>query len=243
MKLALAILVLFASVALAQPLTVRGKVIDKATKEPVAGAIVASGSELAATEDEVGESREMTMLRGADLQEALIDEGALPTIDPDELAGPFAHIVVDEAQELSDAEWRMLVRRCPSRSLTIVDSRLRRIVAPQGVFVHPSKGDWKRGGEGLKLHGGQGSALRADHHRPGKLGIGTDDGSEDRHLKAITALIDPRQFALLTKPERRRVELSPRYVGFEIPDRFVVGYGLDYAERFRNLPYVAVLNT
>jgi hypoxanthine phosphoribosyltransferase len=49
--------------------------------------------------------------------------------------------------------------------------------------------------------------------------------------------------ALLTKPERRRVELSPRYVGFEIPDRFVVGYGLDYAERFRNLPYVAVLNT
>ena len=49
--------------------------------------------------------------------------------------------------------------------------------------------------------------------------------------------------ALLTKPERRRVELSPRYVGFEIPDRFVVGYGLDHAERFRNLPYVAVLDT
>jgi hypoxanthine phosphoribosyltransferase len=49
--------------------------------------------------------------------------------------------------------------------------------------------------------------------------------------------------ALLTKPERRRVDLSPRYVGFEIPDRFVVGYGLDYAERYRNLPYVAVLNT
>jgi hypoxanthine phosphoribosyltransferase len=49
--------------------------------------------------------------------------------------------------------------------------------------------------------------------------------------------------ALLTKPERRRVELSPRYVGFEIPDRFVVGYGLDHAERYRNLPYVAVLNT
>jgi hypoxanthine phosphoribosyltransferase len=49
--------------------------------------------------------------------------------------------------------------------------------------------------------------------------------------------------ALLTKPERRRVELRPRYVGFEIPDRFVVGYGLDHAERYRNLPYVAVLNT
>ena len=47
--------------------------------------------------------------------------------------------------------------------------------------------------------------------------------------------------ALLTKPERRKVDLPTRYVGFEIPDRFVVGYGLDYAERYRNLSYVAVL--
>jgi hypoxanthine phosphoribosyltransferase len=47
--------------------------------------------------------------------------------------------------------------------------------------------------------------------------------------------------ALLTKPERRRVELPARYVGFEIPDRFAIGYGLDYAEHYRNLPYVAVL--
>jgi hypoxanthine phosphoribosyltransferase len=47
--------------------------------------------------------------------------------------------------------------------------------------------------------------------------------------------------ALLTKPERRKVQLEPRYVGFEIPNRFVVGYGLDYVERYRNLPYVAVL--
>jgi len=45
--------------------------------------------------------------------------------------------------------------------------------------------------------------------------------------------------ALLTKPERRKVDLPTRYVGFEIPDRFVVGYGLDHAERHRNLPYVA----
>src|SRR5919201_5544096 len=48
--------------------------------------------------------------------------------------------------------------------------------------------------------------------------------------------------ALLTKPERRRVELPIRYVGFEIPNRFAIGYGLDHAERFRNLPYVAVLD-
>jgi hypoxanthine phosphoribosyltransferase len=47
--------------------------------------------------------------------------------------------------------------------------------------------------------------------------------------------------ALLTKPQRRKVDLPTRYVGFEIPDCFVVGYGLDHAERFRNLPYVAAL--
>ncbi len=48
--------------------------------------------------------------------------------------------------------------------------------------------------------------------------------------------------ALLTKPERRKVEMPARYIGFEIPDRFAVGYGLDHAERFRNLPYIAALN-
>jgi hypoxanthine phosphoribosyltransferase len=47
--------------------------------------------------------------------------------------------------------------------------------------------------------------------------------------------------ALLTKPERRKVELDARYVGFEIPDRFAIGYGLDHAEKHRNLPYVAAL--
>jgi len=48
--------------------------------------------------------------------------------------------------------------------------------------------------------------------------------------------------SLLTKPERRRVELPIRYVGFEIPNRFVIGYGLDHEQRYRNLGYVAVLN-
>ena len=47
--------------------------------------------------------------------------------------------------------------------------------------------------------------------------------------------------ALLTKPDRRKVDLPIQYVGFEIPDRFAVGYGLDHAERYRNLPYVAAL--
>jgi len=46
---------------------------------------------------------------------------------------------------------------------------------------------------------------------------------------------------LLDKPERRRVPVSPRYMGFQIPDAFVVGYGLDFAERYRNLPYIGIL--
>jgi hypothetical protein len=65
----------------------------------------------------------VTMLRGEDLQNTLVDHSTLPSIDPDVLAGPFAHVVVDEAQELTDAEWRMLLRRCPSRSFTIVGDR------------------------------------------------------------------------------------------------------------------------
>ena len=48
--------------------------------------------------------------------------------------------------------------------------------------------------------------------------------------------------ALMTKPERRQIDVPVRYVGFEIPNRFVIGYGLDFAERYRNLPYVGVLD-
>ena len=72
--------------------------------------------------DDDGEGA-VTMLRGQDLQDTLIDESALPGADPDRLAGPFAHIIVDEAQELTDAEWQMLLLRCPSRSFTIVGDR------------------------------------------------------------------------------------------------------------------------
>jgi hypothetical protein len=75
-----------------------------------------------AADDEYGVGL-VTMLRGEDFQDALVNEAALPGTDPDLLAGPFAHIVVDEAQELTDAEWQMLLRRCPSRSFTIVGDR------------------------------------------------------------------------------------------------------------------------
>jgi hypoxanthine phosphoribosyltransferase len=84
---------------------------------------------------------------------------------------------------------------------------------------------------------------------------------EDRHVLIVEDIIDSgltlqylmrnlnarrpaslHACALLTKPERLRVDLSPRYIGFEIPDRFAIGYGLDHAQRYRNLDFVAALN-
>ncbi|HSZ41214.1 MAG TPA: RNA polymerase recycling motor ATPase HelR [Trebonia sp.] len=65
----------------------------------------------------------VSMLRGEDFTDALVDQAGLPGADPNLLAGPFAHIIVDEAQELTDAEWQMLLLRCPSRSFTIVGDR------------------------------------------------------------------------------------------------------------------------
>jgi hypothetical protein len=76
---------------------------------------------LVASDD--SEMQVMSMLRRDDLRSVLVDESSLPTADPDRLAGPFAHIVVDEAQELTDAEWQMLLLRCPSRSFTVVGDR------------------------------------------------------------------------------------------------------------------------
>ncbi|MGI9007010.1 MAG: RNA polymerase recycling motor ATPase HelR [Streptosporangiaceae bacterium] len=77
---------------------------------------------IAVADDEYGTGL-VTMLRGEDFRDALVDGTAVPDADPDLLAGPFAHIVVDEAQELTDAQWQMLLRRCPSRSFTIVGDR------------------------------------------------------------------------------------------------------------------------
>jgi hypoxanthine phosphoribosyltransferase len=88
-----------------------------------------------------------------------------------------------------------------------------------------------------------------------------DAAIEDRHVLIVEDIVDSgltlqyllrnlkarspasvEVCALLTKPARREVELRARYVGFEIPSRFVVGYGLDHGEKYRNLPYVAALN-
>jgi hypoxanthine phosphoribosyltransferase len=71
-----------------------------------------------------------------------------------------------------------------------------------------------------------------------------DSGLTLSYLLRTLRAREPRTLevcALLTKPERREVDLPIRYTGFEIPNKFVIGYGLDHAERYRNLPYVAVL--
>ncbi len=65
----------------------------------------------------------MAQLRQPGMRDALVDDDGLLESDPDVLAGPFAHIVVDEAQELTDAQWQMLLLRCPSRSFTVVGDR------------------------------------------------------------------------------------------------------------------------
>ena len=71
-----------------------------------------------------------------------------------------------------------------------------------------------------------------------------DSGLTLQYLLRNLAGRNPRSLevcALLIKPERRKVDLSTRYVGFEIPNRFAIGYGLDHGERYRNLPFVAAL--
>ncbi|GAC1323554.1 MAG: hypoxanthine phosphoribosyltransferase [Thermoleophilaceae bacterium] len=72
-----------------------------------------------------------------------------------------------------------------------------------------------------------------------------DSGLTLSYLLRTLRARDPKSLAvcaLLTKPERRKIDLPIRYVGFEIPNTFVIGYGLDQGQRFRNLPYVAALN-
>jgi len=71
-----------------------------------------------------------------------------------------------------------------------------------------------------------------------------DTGHTLRHVLDILATRHPRRIevcALLDKPSRREVDVKARWIGFEIPDRFVVGYGIDYAQRNRNLPHIGAV--
>ena len=100
----------------------------------------------------------MTMLRGQDLKNALVDESALPAADSDALAGPFAHVIVDEAQELTDAEWRMLLQRCPSRSFTIVGDRAQ--------ARHGFTESWRERLERVELGDAVQASLRINYRTP-----------------------------------------------------------------------------
>lgn len=73
-----------------------------------------------------------------------------------------------------------------------------------------------------------------------------DTGLTLRHLLQLMATRGPASLhtcALLSKPSRRRVDVAVDFVGFEVPDLFVVGYGLDFDQRYRNLPYIGVIRT
>jgi DNA helicase-2/ATP-dependent DNA helicase PcrA len=96
-------------------------------------------------------------------------------------------------------EGEVLVRR----SLGITGGQLRRIGSMQGTFLRRGDDSWVRLGESVQLSGGQGSAPRPSHYQPvGKLGAGQGGAiREDKHLPEIAALIDARQFELITKPD------------------------------------------
>lgn len=102
----------------------------------------------------------MSMLRGADLRGALATDQQ-PTTDPDRYAGPFAHVVVDEAQELTDAEWRMLIRRCPSRSFTVVGDRAQ--------ARHGFTESWAERLERVGLHDVELASLRVNYRTPAEV--------------------------------------------------------------------------
>ncbi len=73
-----------------------------------------------------------------------------------------------------------------------------------------------------------------------------DTGITLSHLMPMLKMRNPnsvRLCTILSKPSRRQAQIEPDYLGFEVPDEFVVGYGLDYAEKYRNLPYVGVLKS
>jgi hypothetical protein len=111
---------------------------------------------LVATDD--SEMQVMSMLRGQDLQYVLVDEGVEAGTDPDLLAGPFAHVVVDEAQELTDAEWQMLLLRCPSRSFTVVGDRAQ--------ARHGFTESWQQRLERVGLDDVEAATLRINYRTP-----------------------------------------------------------------------------
>ncbi len=165
----------------------------------------------------------VTMLRGEDFQDALIDEAALPGADPDVLAGPFAHIVVDEAQELTDAEWQMLLAALPlpelhhRRGPRPGQARVHRVVAgtaradrarpdQPGLAEHQLPDPARGHGRSRAGHpGGDPRRQRADlhpQHRPPR-----------RARTRVRSGLDPRRLARRARRRDRRRHRRSRVPG------------------------------
>ena len=147
------------------------------------------GNLLEHADDEYGMGL-LSMLGGEDFHEAIVDESAMATADPGgspekQLAGPFAHIIVDEAQELTDAQWQMLVLRCPSRSFTVVGDRAQ---ARRGFTE-----SWQERLERVGLHQIKLASLSINYRTPGR-GHGR---SRTRHQGGA--------------PRRQRAHLDPQH--------------------------------
>ena len=136
---------------------------------------------LVATDDT--EMQVMSMLRVSDAQSIIVDATTSPRADPDVLAGPFAHVVVDEAQELTDAEWQMLLLRCPSRSFTIVGDRAQ--------ARHGFAESWR-------------GAAGPGRPRPGRAGAADDQLPDAGGGDGRGGAGDPRR-----DPRRQRPDLDP----------------------------------
>lgn len=107
------------------------------------------------------EMLELSMLRGADMRAALAAATPLEIPPPDTLAGPFTHVVVDEAQELDDAQWAMILRRCPSRSLTLVGDRAQ--------AAHPFPGTWEQRLRQVGIDRVERSTLTLNYRTPAEI--------------------------------------------------------------------------
>lgn len=109
-------------------------------------------------ESDDSEMKVMSILRGADARAVLAGADVPPPLPPDELAGPFGHVVVDEAQELTDAQWRTLIARCPSRSFTVVGDRAQ----ARRAFTE----SWSERLQRLGLRNVRVSSLRVNYRTP-----------------------------------------------------------------------------
>ncbi len=123
-------------------------------------------------EAELDNEGAMPLLRGRDIQDALVEGGAPPEeavpadTDARSLAGPFAHVVVDEAQELTDAQWQMLLLRCPSRSFTVVGDRAQ--------ARHGFTGTWRQRLERAGLDRIRVAALTVNYRTPEEVMVAAE---------------------------------------------------------------------